>query len=106
MNEADHTRDAIRKRLAQIMPLHAKAILFGSRAKGTAKANSDWDILILLDKKQLQPADYDAVTFPLTLLGWELDCEINPVMYSTREWSRYSVTPFYKNVEREGIIYW
>ena len=67
------------------MPAGGKAILFGSQARGTAKDDSYWDILIILDKEELLPSDYDNVTYPLTELGRELGKEINPVMYSARE---------------------
>lgn len=101
--EQEHTLNAIRKCLAKNMPLGGKAILFGSQAKGTAKNDSDWDILIILDKEELLPSDYDNITYPLVMLGWELGKEINPVMYSVKEWHKYKKTPFFKNVEKEGI---
>lgn len=63
------------------MPSGGKARLFGSQARGTARDNSAWDILIILDKEKLMAADYDNITYPLTKLGWELGEEINPVMY-------------------------
>ena len=44
------------------MPPYGKAILFGSQARGTARDDSDWDILVILDKEQLLPSDYDKVT--------------------------------------------
>lgn len=94
---------AICKCLANNMPASGKAILFGSQAKGTARDDSDWDILIILDKEELLPSDYDNVTYPLTELGWELGKEIYPVMYSAREWLKYKNTFFCKNVEKEGI---
>lgn len=85
------------------LPASGKAILFGSQARGTARDDSDWDILIILDKEELLPSDYDNVTYPLTELGWELGKEINPVMYSAKEWLKYKNTSFCKNVEKEGI---
>ena len=89
------------------LPLsYGKAILFGSQARGTARDDSDWDILVILDKDQLLPSDYDNVTYPLTELGWDLGKEINPVMYSAKEWQKYKITPFYKNVEKEGVRLW
>lgn len=106
MENTNTTLIAIRECLAKNMPPHAKAVLFGSQARGTATAHSDWDILVVLDKDTLLPSDYDAVTYPLTELGWELGEEINPVMYSAKEWQKYSITPFYKNVEKEGIKLW
>ena len=68
-----------------------------------AREDSDWDILIILDKEKLITADYDNITYPLTELGWELGEEINPVMYTTQEWEKYKNTPFVRNVEKEGV---
>ena len=104
--EQEHTLAAIRECLAKNMPAGGKAILFGSQARGTARDDSDWDILIILDKEELLPSDYDNVTYPLTELGWELGKEINPVMYSAKEWQKYKNSLFYKNVEKDGIKLW
>lgn len=79
-------------------------MLFGSQARGTSRSDSDWDILVILKKDSLTPADYDNVTFPLTMLGWSLGEEINPIMYTAEEWEKYKITPFYKNIEKEGIV--
>lgn len=101
--EQEHILAAIRKCLAKNLPASGKAILFGSQARGTAREDSDWDILIILDKEKLITADYDNITYPLTELGWELGEEINPVMYTTQEWEKYRNTPFVRNVEKEGV---
>lgn len=92
--EQEHTLNAIRECLAKNMPAGGKAILFGSQARGTARDDSDWDILIILDKEKLMAADYDNITYPLTKLGWELGEEINPVMYTTKEWEKYRKSLF------------
>ena len=70
--EQEHILAAIRKCLAKNLSASGKSILFGSQARGTARDNSDWDILIILDKEELIPSDYDNVTYPLTIVGWEL----------------------------------
>ena len=93
----------IRELLAQILPPYATAKLYGSRARGDAHRDSDWDILIVMDKDKLVPDDYDTVTYPLTKLGWELGTEINPVMYTKKEWEQSKITPFYHNVEQDAI---
>ena len=69
--EQEHTLAAIRECLAKNMPANGKAILFGSQARGTAREDSDWDILIILDKEELLPADYDSITYPLSMARME-----------------------------------
>lgn len=88
----------------QTVPKGGKAILYGSRARGDSHDGSDWDLLILLNKSHLEPSDYDNVSFPFVMLGWENNQMINPIMYTLDEWKTYSDTPFYKNVLHDGII--
>lgn len=79
-------------------------VLYGSRARGDAKEGSDWDLLVLLDKAEIEQQDYDGICYMLTSLGWELGEIIIPVLYTKNEWDNSSHTPFYKNVESEGIV--
>lgn len=94
----------IKQTAASTIPKGGKAILYGSRARGDARKDSDWDILILLDKDTLDQSDYDNVSYPFVLLGCDLGQEINPIMYTTKEWESYRITPFYENVTRDGIV--
>ena len=95
--------NSIRELLAQTLPPNATAWLYGSQARGDAHRGSDWDILIVMDKDRLLPDDYDTITYPLTKLGWELGAEINPIMYTKKEWEQSRITPFYHNVEQDAI---
>ncbi len=101
--EHEHTLTVIRECLAKNMPDNGKAILFGSQARGTARDDSDWDILIILDKPQLTSEDYD-YAYPFRVLGWDMNEEINPQVYSKKEWEGYSYTPFYMNVEQDKMV--
>ena len=94
--------EAMHYRLHEIDP-HAKAILFGSRARGTEKEGSDWDVLILLDKPKITLQDYDKYSYPLRELGWDIDEIINPVLFSQKEWEETHYTLFNHNVNKEGI---
>lgn len=96
--------NAIRSTLSQIAPAGTKVVLLGSRARGDARDDSDWDILIILDKTKLEADDYDNISYPLRELGWKLKECINPVMYTLKDWMKYSFSPFYHNVTNEGII--
>ncbi len=86
------------------LPPHSSLILYGSRARGDYNADSDWDLLILLDKPELSDKDYDDVSFPFVMLGWNIGELISPQMYTKKEWDSISFLPFYKNVEQDKII--
>lgn len=93
----------IRKVAKTTAPEGSSVLLFGSRARGEARKGSDWDILIVLPKDRLVQDDYDQVSFPLVELGWSLGEQINPIVYTRREWEASSITPFYDNVQRDSI---
>ena len=99
----EYILNAIKEELRKVAP-NAKAILFGSRARGDNDEDSDWDILILIDKANLVPTDYDTISYPLYELGWRLDEKISPKLYTLNDWLKRNFTPFYKNVEEEGIV--
>ena len=63
---------SIKSTLQNVLPSDVHAFLYGSQARGDAGANSDWDVLILLDKQKVEPEDYDNISYPLVELGWPL----------------------------------
>ena len=52
---------AIRSTLKAIIP-DARAILFGSQARGDTRSDSDWDILVILDKARIEPSDFENIS--------------------------------------------
>ena len=95
--------NGIEEVLRKAAPRSGRAILFGSRARGDARRDSDWDVLILLDKDRITAADMDEISYPIREFGWDIDEMINPIMYTMKEWEAKSFTPFYKNVMKEGV---
>jgi predicted nucleotidyltransferase len=81
-----------------------KIILYGSHARGDERADSDWDLLVLLNKNKIESSDFDLISYPLYELGWSEGELFSPKLYTIEEWKKRSFTPFYKNVEKEGII--
>ena len=59
----------IREVAKTTLPKGSTLLLYGSRARGDAGKDSDWDLLILLDKPELSESDYDNISFPFTMLG-------------------------------------
>lgn len=85
------------------LPQGADALLFGSRARGDAREDSDWDILILIDSEKVTNEDFDRFAYPFVSFGWAAGAQINPLIYSYSDWQKRSSTPFYKNVQKEGL---
>ncbi len=93
------------KRIVKAKEPSAKIYLYGSRSRNNAKKNSDWDLLILLNKNSISSEDERRITDPLYDLEFDTGEIISPMVYSETEWnSKYSVTPFYQNVMREGKL--
>ncbi len=95
--------NAIRDKASQIVPKGAIVILFGSRARGDAREDSDWDVLILLDKDHITSQDIDDYSYPLRELGWDYNQCINTILYTKRDWESSIISPFRENVTEDGI---
>ena len=82
----------------------ATIVLYGSYARGDHKENSDIDILILIDKDRITSADAKRVSYPLYDIEFETGKIISPLILSRKNWeTKHRITPFYKNVRKEGI---
>jgi len=93
----------IRTLKRQLLP-NDRMILFGSQARGDARPDSDWDLLLLLNKQKRNfIEDYGNYAYPFTELGWDYGVAINPIIYTKYQWEEGKIFPFYKNVMREGI---
>lgn len=88
----------------QILPKGSHLWLYGSRARGDHHADSDWDLLVLLNRPQNENADFVNISYPLMELGFDQGQYFSVHTYSRQEWEKMSFTPFYKNVEQDKIV--
>ena len=83
---------------------NAETYLFGSRARGDFKPESDWDVLILVDDEKVTNEIEDKFRDELYNIELETGQVISTFIYSKDYWSKIlSYSPLYKNVAREGI---
>lgn len=103
MSEKETILSSIRALGAKVLPKGARLILFGSQARNDVSEDSDWDLLILLDK-QLQNDIFGTYTYPFVELGREYGTYFSPKIYTFAEWAERKGTLFYDNINREGVI--
>ena len=87
-----------------ILPVGGHLWLYGSRARGTARHDSDWDLLILLDEDKQKNTDFVQYAYPFTLMASDEDQMVIPQIYTKKEWKQMSFTPFVKNVEHDKLV--
>jgi len=87
----------------QILP-NEKVILFGSQARGDARPDSDWDLLVLLNKDKITYEDENTYAYPFADMGWNYGTYISVKMYTNKEWEERGFTPFYHNIQRDGVL--
>ncbi len=86
-----------------LIPKGSRLLLYGSRARGDNRADSDWDLLVLLNRPHREDADFASISYPLMELGFDLGQYFSVHTYSMQEWQNMKFLPFYKNVERDKI---
>jgi predicted nucleotidyltransferase len=86
----------------QILP-NERVILFGSQARGDARPDSDWDLLVLLNKEKRNfNEDYDNFAYPFAEIGLKYNALINAKIYTIKDWETHP-SFFRYNVEQDGI---
>ena len=82
----------------------ALAFLFGSRARGDNKPDSDWDIIILVNNKSVTNEIEDRFRDVLYNIELESGQIISTFIYTKSFWYKtLKFSPLYKAVEKEGI---
>jgi predicted nucleotidyltransferase len=82
----------------------ALAFLFGSRARGDSKPDSDWDIIILVNNQSVTNEIEDRFRDVLYDIELESGQIISTFIYPKSFWDNtLKYSPLYKAVEKEGI---
>ena len=82
----------------------AQIILFGSRARGTETSESDWDILVLLNKPSVSFKEEQLIRHRIFDVELEIEEPISTFVYALNDWNtRHSATPLYKSIQTEGV---
>lgn len=96
-------RKKIKANVLEVEPT-AEVWLYGSRSRGTAHEDSDWDVLVLSPKSSLSVREEGVFIDHMTDLMIETGQVVHPFAYGKSDWhGRHSITPFYQNVSREAI---
>ena len=103
MTQNNNIVEQIRTLGKKVLPKGSHLLLYGSRARGDNRPDSDWDLLVLLNRPQSESADFSAISYPLMELGFDLGQYFSVHTYSQEEWNSMNFMPFYKNVERDKI---
>lgn len=91
----------IRQVAASVLPKGSKLYLYGSRARGDSNEDSDWDLLLLLDKKGTDDDDFRRYAYPIMERGFDLWQYFSVHTYSKDEWFNGPHAMFYYNVEKD-----
>lgn len=99
-----HIIQLIRQKVSELDNT-AEVILYGSRARGDNKRDSDWDVMILLNRKNVDKKVEQTYRHLLLDIELEIGVPISVFVYSKSDWEgKYSITPLYKSIKKEGIL--
>jgi len=100
------TIEMLREFASKTMEPGSKVWLYGSRARGDNGPNSDWDLLVLLDRDKISDDDFDKYAFSFIMYGSLHDADVNPQIYTYKDWEKHRITPYYQNVQQDKqVIY-
>jgi len=93
----------IKTGISEIDP-DAKVFLYGSRARGDNRQDSDWDILVITPKEKITFEYESELRDPIYDIELEIGQVISLLVYSELDWkTRMPYSPLFSNVQEEGI---
>lgn len=106
MNPSDHALiGSVRSLAANLLPAGSRVALYGSRARGDFREDSDWDLHVLIPGTSGITLEEDSkFGYPFFELGLKFGEIVNARVYTVADWVKRSFLPFYKNVEADKVI--
>lgn len=104
MQEKEVILQKVKQILKKAAP-DARILLYGSRARGDAQPDSDWDILVILNKQKIESSDYDLISYPIYELGWQEDVMFSVKLFTQAEWMERSFPLFIKMLKKKALYY-
>lgn len=107
---SDETQALLNKYILEVKKIYGsclyKIILYGSYARGDFGADSDIDIMILLNLSDLQLKKYSKQLSYMTYdFNLDYDLDIKPIVKSAKFFEKWRKNyPFYNNIQREGVL--
>ncbi len=104
MTDKDQILQRIKESVKATSP-GATLILYGSYARGDNREDSDIDLLVLVDTDKVTRDEEVRIKYPLYNIETDTGIIISPFVLSRKVWTtRHTITPFYKNVTKDGIV--
>ena len=107
---SEKEKDALKELISVLISRYFDNIrlleLFGSKARGDSRRNSDIDILIVTEQKDNML--WDSILDSIIDLDLKYEIDISPRFFEQREFNRlwHMKTPFMNSLKKEGIEIW
>ena len=97
-------QNLIKQNVHEVEPT-AQVWLYGSRVRGQAREDSDWDVLVLSAKDRLSFREEEQFMDHICDLIVKTGQAIQLFAYGAKDWhARHAITPFYQSVQSEAIL--
>ncbi len=101
MTKRENILSLVKTRIKEVDP-DSRILLFGSRARGESRKDSDWDFLILSNRK-VDREFKNQISDTLFEVELETDEVLTGIVQNVMIWDDLKLTTFYQNVLRDGI---